>query len=272
MLKSRRLVRLVTVALALIAGFLLVGCDDEVHWNPVIPNHTTHVEYEEFTPATAGVSSIEASTANGSVVIDAGPRNRVWVRARKEVRASEASEARRIAGLIRVHVYREGGTIRVLSDLPEVHSGVQIEVSYEIECPGGWKTGLHTWNGEIRIHGSPAWVLARAGNGRILADLDELSGSGEFRVGNGSVQAVIGEGNPSVRVEAVNGPVQLSLPGDYSGGMDLQATSGTVRCDLPLTRVVHRGARRIVGELGNGGAAEVIARVVNGSIRVGRAD
>lgn len=204
---------------------------------------------------------------NGAVAVRGWDGNEVRVSARIQTHASSEAAARELAG--RVRVLTDGGTVR--AEGPARERGAWWSVSYEVMVPHRMDVNVDTHNGPIAVQDVAGRMTLRADNGPL--SLSRVGGAVNARVQNGPISVVLagdrwnGEG---LDAESVNGPVQLSIPRDYSARLEVGTTWGPVQLDIPLNEG-YRGGRHVTTTLGSGGAP---VRVVttNGPLVVRRTD
>jgi len=108
-------------------------------------------------------------------------------------------------------------------------------------------TGLHgsldaqTSNGAVELLDVEGDVVAHTSNGRIRAE--RLNGTLEATTNNGSVHADITRADRPVRVETSNGPVELTLPENYSRDVRVSTNNGAITLRLPPALNAHVMAR-----------------------------
>ncbi|MBV9773997.1 MAG: hypothetical protein JO040_08605 [Gemmatimonadetes bacterium] len=204
---------------------------------------------------------------NGAVAVRGWDGADIRVSARIQANARSEADAREIASRIRVNT--SGGTIH--ADGPARERGANWSVSYEIMVPRRMDVRVDTHNGPIAVQDVTGRMTLHAQNGPLA--LRRVGGAVNARVQNGPITVELagnrwnGEG---LDAESVNGPVQLSIPRDYSARLEVGTTHGPVSLDIPLAEG-YRGGRHVNTVLGSGGAP---IRVVttNGPLVVRRTD
>ena len=71
----------------------------------------------------------------------------------------------------------------------------------------------------------------------------------------------------SANLHTTNGPIDLKLPGNFSGQIDAKTSKGRVRSDFPVP-VTDKSEQQLAGKIGGGGSAKVKLRTTNGNINV----
>ena len=108
-------------------------------------------------------------------------------------------------------------------------------------------SGLHgsldaqTSNGAVELMDVDGDVVAHTSNGRIRAE--RLNGTLEATTNNGAVNADITRTDRPVRVETSNGPVELTLPANYSRDVRVSTNNGGITLRLPAALNAHVMAR-----------------------------
>ncbi len=233
-----------------------------------------------------GITKIDAQTANGRITLEGSDRDKVTVRAWKEIRGRRAAAAE-FAQEVEVYAEQIGDELRIFTEHPPPSKGVNLAVRYAIETPREVDVNLRTVNGEIRINGingaidattvndvitlegETGPIRARSTNGSIRAKIDMLSNDAAFSTTNGSIAIEVHRGVAPVTALTTNGSIILTLPADFAGQLDAEARRGRVHSDFPIP-VVGKIRNRLKGEIGEGGEAVVKLRSANGSIRLKR--
>jgi len=243
---------------------------------------------EEFTETVdgSGIDLLDAQTTNGAITVQGTVGNEVVVNVTKKVRASSEEEAEKYADRVVVRVERTGSRIRIYAEHPELPDHVELEVSYDIECPFRLDLQLSTTNGGIRvdeIEGSVLGsttngaieVLAAWGpfalsstNGDIEAELRQLTGDGMFSTTNGAIEVKLLSGTGNLTATTTNGKIEMELPGDFSGELDASTTNGRARANFQVPYSAGDPPTRIWGSIGKGGASRIHLRTTNGNVTV----
>ena len=235
-----------------------------------------------------GITKIDAQTANGRITLEGSDRDRVVVRAWKEVRGKRAV-AEEFVQQVEIYAEQIGDELRIFTQHPPPPKGVNLAVRYAIETPREVDVNLRTVNGKIKIsgisgaidattvndviklEGGTGPIRARTTNGSIRAEIDMFGNDAEFSTTNGSVGVEVHRGVAPVTVLTTNGSINLTLPTDFAGQLDAEARRGRVHSDFPIP-VVGKVRNQLKGEIGEGGEAVVKLRSSNGSIRLKRQD
>ena len=278
---------------ALFAAFCMVvmalmgasGCNVG---NPLGDADESYIEHLSRTLDGSGASGLDARTTNGWIAVGGSVLTQVTVQIVKEVRAYTEQEAEDFAQKVQVYAERNGDEIRVYTSYPKPPNHVQIEVTYEIQCPSGLDVNLNTTNGDIRVRnmagdvdavitngavdlqGGAGRVGLHTTNGNVLADVAALGGEGRFSCVNGSVEVEVRSGVAPVTATTVNGSVDVTLPADFSGQLDAQTSNGRVICGFPISVPAGNPQNSLAGPLGSGGSTKVVLRSTNGNVNLRR--
>lgn len=274
MLDKRNIQRTIT-GIGLLLIFVMVGCHVHDH-HTTSPGHhhghghRTYVEDLEYPLNGADLSSIDASTINGSITVTGVSGSRGTIRIHKKVRAHTEWEARDFAHRVRIHREITGGLMRVYATYPQTPHGVSVEVSIDIECARDMFLALEAVNGRIEVFGTEGGVNAMTVNGRIEADVELTGRDGVFTSTNGSIEVRVVDCCAPITARTVNGAIGLELPRGSSGLLDAQTANGQISCAVPLSEIYVQTLRSLSGRFGSGGDTPVTLRTANGSIRVGQ--
>ena len=287
MRKAFDFLKLVLAGTALfVVTFLLLstlGCQDT---DILRSSDERYVEEYVQTVDGNGINLLDAQTTNGAIVIRGTVGDEIVVGIKKKVRASSEEEAEKFADRVAVHVERAGNRIRIYVRHPDLPDHVELEVSYDIECPFRLDLQLGTTNGAVlveEIEGSvfgtttngAIEVLAAWGpfnlsstNGDIEAELRQLTSDGTFSTTNGSIEVKLLSGSGNLTATTTNGAVEMELPEDFSGELDASTTNGRARANFQVPFSSGDPPTRIWGSIGNGGAARIRLRTINGNVTV----
>ena len=200
---------------------------------------------------------------NGSIHVHGWANNDVLVKACIQTSAPNDSEARDLAG--QVKITRGAGHIEASG--PAQHDGRNWNVSYEIWMPAGSEAKLEAYNGSIAVDGVTGRLRFHTLNGSVR--LAEVGGDVDGETTNGSVTVSVAEGGHfqnGLRVETTNGSVKLELPQSYSARVEASTVNGSIRTDFPIT-VSGEIGKHLSFTLGSGGPA-IEAKTTNGSIHI----
>lgn len=245
-----------------------------------------YVENFERTLDPVGLERLEARTINGYIDVDGSRDMKLLVAVNKRVRAPSLQEAEDFAEKVEIRIESRGEQVWVSAGYPEPPRGVEVEVSYEIQCPAELDLALQTLNGGIEVRGSEGMVeggttngkvdvrgmggpfFLSATNGNIEAEMEELDREGSFSTVNGSIDVRLRSGRGRLTATTTNGSIELELPPDFSGQLDASTTNGRVRSDFHAPTSGGGPQTWVYGPLGDGGDTAVRARTTNGNIDV----
>ena len=235
-----------------------------------------------------GIAKIDAQSAHGRIMLEGSDRNTVAVRAWIDVHGRRAAAAE-FAEKVEIQAEQVGAELRIFTEHPPLSKGVSLAVRYAIETPREVDVNLRTVNskievsgirgavdattanGGIKLKGETGSVRARATNGSIRADIDSLTDDAAFSTTNGTIRVEVQRCVSSVTALTTNGSINLTLPTDFAGQLDAEATRGRVHSDFPVP-VVGKIKNQCKGDIGDGGEAVIKLRSRNGSIRLKRQD
>lgn len=203
---------------------------------------------------------------NGGVTVIGWDQSTVRVRARIEAHAPSESEARSLAGEIRIST---DGTIRAEGPGRVRRSGWS--VSYIIYTPRRMDVDLETYNGGIGIEDVEGSMRLRATNGGI--SLDRVAGDVRGETENGGLHVMLDGSRwrgAGLDVRTSNGGVELYVPSGYSAQLETGTVNGGFSIDFPIT-VQGSLSHRLTTTLGGGGPT-VRAVTTNGGVAIRRAN
>ncbi|HEV2149967.1 MAG TPA: DUF4097 family beta strand repeat-containing protein [Longimicrobiaceae bacterium] len=208
-----------------------------------------HCEVRTETLRPSGSITVDGGE-NGGATVRGWDGDQVRVSARIQAQAATEAEARELARQVTVRT--DGGTIR--AEGPARSRGASWSVMYDVQVPRRHDVAVTTRNGPVGVEDVTGRMTLRAENGPV--SLRRVGGAVNARVRNGPLSVVLegarwnGEG---LDAEAVNGPVTLTLPRDYSARLEVGTINGPVKMDLPLAGG-YRSGRHVQATLGSGGA------------------
>jgi DUF4097 and DUF4098 domain-containing protein YvlB len=187
---------------------------------------------------------------NGGVTVKGWSRGDVLVRAKVEASAPSDSEARGVAGQIRLRA----GAGTVASDGPASSEDRNWAVSYEVFVPRQSNLQITTENGGVHVADINGRVDFSAVNGGV--HLTRVNGHVQGKTTNGGVHIELAgsrwEGD-GLDVSTTNGGVHLEVPANYSARLETSTVNGSVHNTVPMT-VSGKIGRQLSANLGSGGA------------------
>lgn len=201
---------------------------------------------------------------NGGVEVEGWSQTGVLVRARIQAWAPTEREAQAIARQVRVDTE---GTLSATG--PARADGRGWAVSWQLFVPRRTGLEVETHNGPISVSNVSGRMELEAHNGPL--NLRGVAGHVRGRTHNGPLNVTLagsrweGEG---LDLATTNGPVNLTVPRNYSAELETGTVHGPVDLDLDQPIPVRGNlSRRIRATLGRGGAT-VRAVTTNGPIRL----
>ena len=155
------------------------------------------------------ISVISAGTTNGAITFEGSGRNEVIVRASKKVRARGIVGPEEFAKKVHVYAKRHGKEIKIYKKHPKPPRGIDVSISYEIQCPVGVSANLQTTNGSIDLklpENFSGQLDAKTSKGQVRSDFPvpftdksekQLAGT----IGDG--------GSAKVKLRTTNGNINL---------------------------------------------------------------
>ena len=155
------------------------------------------------------ISVISAETANGAITFEGSVRDEVIVRASKKVRARGIAGAEAFAKKVHVYAERDGKEIKIYKKHPKPPKGIDVSISYEIQCPAGVSASLHTANGaiDLKLPGNfSGQIDAKTSKGRVHSDFpipftDKSEKQLAGKIGDG--------GSAKVKLRTTNGNINV---------------------------------------------------------------
>jgi hypothetical protein len=203
---------------------------------------------------------------NGAIRFTGWDRDSVAVTAKVQTQAETDEDARALARQIRIVI--TDGTIR--ADGPSTTRRESWSVSFELSVPRRSDLTARTVNGPISVAEVTGKMDLTAVNGPV--HLDGVGGDVHARTTNGPLVVTLtgdkwdGRGLDS---ETSNGPVELTIPANYSAHLETGTVNGPMSFDFPITVQGRISSRNIETDLGSGGPT-VRATTTNGPLTVRR--
>lgn len=155
------------------------------------------------------LSIISAETTNGAITFEGSVRDEVIVRASKKVRARGITGAEAFAKKVHVYAERDGKEIKIYKKHPKPPKGIDVSISYEIQCPAGVSASLHTANGaiDLKLPGDfSGQIDAKTGKGRVHSDFplsftDKSEKQLAGKIGDG--------GSAKIKLRTTNGNINV---------------------------------------------------------------
>jgi hypothetical protein len=224
----------------------------------------SHSEVREQRLPAAGENVVDPGM-NGSIRIHA------WANADFQVKAcvqAAAEDAGTAAALVRQVTITDGAG-RVVAKGPSTPDHSWWSVSYDIWAPSSANLQLNANNGSISIEGLAGQIRAQTLNGSLK--LKNVSGSVEAETTNGSLSVDLAGGawqGKGLKLNTVNGSIQLHLPENISANVAASTVNGKVRTEFAAD-VSTEDRHSATFTLGAGGP-QIEAHTVNGSVQISR--
>lgn len=144
-----------------------------------------------------------------------------------------------------------------------------VEVDFIVRLPAGVRANVSSVNGDVRVMGATAEVIAKTVNG----DVDATTSMGPVRANtvNGDINVRMDalEGNEDLEFSTVNGSIEAYVPANFQGDVELGTVNGSLTTDFPITVQGRFNPRHMRATIGSGGRTLKLS-TVNGSIRLGK--
>ncbi len=175
-----------------------------------------------------------------------------------------------------VWVERQGNTVIVrakqeddfLQRLTRLFSNDHAKADVVINLPTHCEVQAKTVTGTLDVEGIFAPVSARVITGQLK--LNNLAGPVYAKTVTGQLLYTGPLSEDNHRFETVTGEIVLALPVDTSAELSAQTTTGSVRCQLPLSNRQeerHFVGGKLRGTLGSG-AGRIKAKITTGSLTI----
>jgi Toastrack DUF4097 len=192
-----------------------------------------------------------SSSPNGGVRVEGWARDSVDVVAAIHTRAHTESEAKALAGRVKVN----SDAHAVWSEGPANRRGESWWVSVEASVPAKSDLEAVTENGPVSLFGVQGHIELTSENGPVT--LSDAGGDVRARTTNGPL--VIGLtgsqwAGRGLDAETTNGPARLTVPDGYSAELEAGTTNGPMSLGFPVMVQGRNIGKRISTTLGNGGA------------------
>ena len=201
---------------------------------------------------------------NGGIDVIGEDRNDILVISKIQAQAESESDAKDIAGKIRIDV---GDDIR--AEGPSTRWRSSWSVSYEIHVPRKISLDLRATNGGISIENVDGRLEFETTNGGI--SLTGVAGDVRGSTSNGGVDVELtgdrwsGQG---LDVSTTNGGIEVAIPASYNARLETGTVNGGMDIGFPVT-VQGRLNRRLTTQLGSGGPL-VRVTTTNGGVTLRR--
>jgi hypothetical protein len=254
-------------------AFVLTFCAMLISASATASDRRDYTEEFHQTYALAADGRVELENINGDVHISTWDRNEIKVDAVKYAGTKERLDEARI------EVNSGKDSISIKTQYPDHDHTFNwgsrnnpAGVEYTLTVPRSARLDeLSLVNGGLDIKDVAGEVHASCVNGRLEAH--NLSGRAELSTVNGRLNVTFGEmPTSSIKLESVNGGLDLTIPSDARGEIEASTVNGRIENDFGLhVNHPHYGpGHSLRGELGSGGA-HIKLENVNGHIEIRRA-
>jgi hypothetical protein len=224
----------------------------------------SHAEVREERLAAAGENVINPAQ-NGSIHVHGWANAEIQVKACIQTTARDESSAEGLAKRVII----TDGPGRVVAKGPSSNDNSWWSVSYEVWVPAAANLQLEAFNGSIHLEGMAGHIRAHTLNGSVK--LKDVGGEVDGETTNGSLSvdlAGCGWHGTALRLNTVNGSIQLHLPSALSAAVEVSTVHGWVQSDF-ATEGNPEDKNNVKFSLGGGGA-KIEAHTVNGSVHIAR--
>jgi DUF4097 and DUF4098 domain-containing protein YvlB len=224
----------------------------------------SYCEIKEISAPVTGRITVDGGL-NGGVSVLGWSRKEVLVRAQIQTWAASDSDAKALAGQIRI----ETAGSRIQATGPDSQGKNGWGVTFEIFVPHQTGVSAKTHNGGVSLADLRGDLEFEALNGGV--SLKRLAGAVQGHTTNGGLDVELaGDRWDGDRFEATttNGGVHLEVPSEYSARLETGTVNGHVRIDFPVT-VSGEIGRNFATTLGKGGPL-VRVTTTNGGVRISR--
>jgi len=219
-------------------------------------------EFHKTYPLSAG-GSVSVNNVNGAVRIYTWDRNEV------EVVAVKSADSESKLRDCNIDVYASSSRVEIKTKYAQhFFNNNPANVEYRINVPKNTRIDkAETVNGDVEISGTGSEVRAETVNGSV--HVNDASGDLKLNTVNGSLHATLGRTDHSVRMESVNGSVELTLPANADASIEASTVNGNVSngFGLDVERPKYGPGAKMHGRLGNG-RASIKLESVNGSVNI----
>ena len=214
---------------------------------------------------------LELINVNGRITAEASDGTEIELRAERTAKATSDEAAKDL--LNRIEMREEAGSDRVRVEVrpPRLTGPGGHEFKWTVKVPRGVAVDLRTVNGAVHLQGLDSEVRARTTNGGIKG-IALTATSVDAAVTNGGVEIEMARSvsTGTFELEAVNGGVEIQLPGDSKADIAARCVNGGISTTgLDLESTGEKARRRLDAKL-NGGGARISLETVNGGVRIGR--
>ena len=222
-------------------------------------------------------ATLVINNKNGHVHIEAWDKKRIEITAEIRIKASSKYKARKILEGISFEVLEEPLHVEVQATLPKLYQDrffgfghgdvTAVAIRYRVKVPRRADIGCEVVNGDIGVTGVGGTFALNTSSGSI--DLNPVRGPGKAHTSNGEIHCTIEDfpAGGALALSAVNGDVDMKLPGDINAEIDLATVNGRIRVNKELRDGIEFGRSKAAGVIG-GGKGKIHIRTKNGNISI----
>lgn len=274
--------RLPILALALLAGLSLAGCDIKTSANGDFSFGIAAGKAQDTWSRTyklADKGRLELINVNGRITAEPTDGAELVVEGRRTAKASTDDAAKEMLQKLEIREEASDTSVRIESRPPRLSGFSNHEIEWTVKVPKGVVLDLRTTNGGVRLQNLSNEIHAKTTNGGVKGEGLNPSTIDASAV-NGGIELALSsplEANDSVEMETVNGGVSLELTSDSKASIEARCVNGGVHVDsLDIKRDQDAGSsdferkRRLTGTM-NGGGGKVRMSTTNGGVRLSQA-
>jgi hypothetical protein len=145
--------------------------------------------------------------------------------------------------------------------------GDQAKVHFTVRVPKNLRFSADNVNGSVNAVNMGRFVHANSVNGNVNVSTSTWT---EAETVNGSIKASMGDTrwNGTLKIESVNGSIELDLPDDFSADVKFSSLNGRIESDFPLTMWDHWPVGHSASAQVGKGGRELAIKTVNGSVEL----
>jgi hypothetical protein len=140
------------------------------------------------------------------------------------------------------------------------------KADFTVRVPENIRLYAQSVNGSVKAEDMGRFVKASSVNGSVRVTTKAWA---QMESVNGSLEGSFGrtDWNGTLKLETVNGSIDLDLPSDFSAELRFSSVNGRLNSDFPITMQGSMSSRKVHGTVGSGGR-ELVIETVNGSARL----
>ncbi len=266
-------------------GLILSACSGNAPAGAGTPGGTLGTSEARVTQSFTvnGSVAVTIDSYNGDIKVKAGGSDQVQVEVIKHGGGTTDAQAKADLDNIQLSLTQAAGSVKLIA----THKGAVLTnstASFIVTMPAGSTLVASVDNGTVTVDGINGDVTATVGNGDITitnagkGDLSAKTTNGSLTLSGSNVASITAStsnGNTSFvgsiaaskaanRIDAGNGSVNVTLPGDAQFGFDALTSNGNVTSDFTFQGDTTPAS--IKGTLGASPTFSLVVRVKNGGI------